>query len=129
SDAVLITVRDARGRVVRRVRFRPSQARRVARVRVTARTVRGTNRTISVRARFRSVPKGAKVLVSVHARRGGKLVKTDTRTVPASRARGTQTYRFPLELAKGRYRLYGSAVVIRDAEVSSASARRTFAAR
>lgn len=129
TDRVAITVRDAAGRVVRRARFRAPQSRRVSGVRVTARTVRGTNRAISVRARFRGVPKGAKVLVSVHARRGGKLIKTDTRTIAASRARGTQTYRFPIELAKGRYRLYGSAVVIRDAAVSSASARRNFTAR
>ena len=131
GSRVRIIVRDARGRVVRRLTFRPKAgSRRVSQLRIAARTDRGKRRVVTVRASFAGAPRGAKAVVGLHVRKGNKLVAT--RTLNVSARRGKRNFTFRLALAAGNYSIRGSAGVIvtgRGFTVSRTSAKRSFRAR
>ena len=125
ESVIAITVRDARGQVVRRIGFRPRVVRRVSGVAVSLKPSKGAARQASVSARFRAVPKGATVKVSVFVRQGKKLVVTKDETIPIGKAKGTKTARFDLQLPKGSSTVYATATVVSGAKIDVGRAKRT----
>jgi hypothetical protein len=128
-----VRVRDARGRVVAQRDLAPQAPRWVSRVRLSAHTRRGDQRVARVRVRLRGAPRGARMVVAVHARRGRRLAAGESLTVPARAATGTRTYRIPLTLPPGRYTLHASAGVVtqtaKEVRTARVSARHAFRAR
>lgn len=125
ESAVAITVKDGRGRAIRKVSFKPKVVRRAVVSSLTLKPSKGAARIANVRVKFKSVPKDATVKVAVFVRQGKKLVVTKEETIPVAKAKGTKTYRFDLQLPKGSSTVYGTATVVAGAKVDVSRAKKT----
>lgn len=124
ESVIAITVKNARNEIVRRIGYRPRVARRVSGVAVALKPSKGSARQVSVRARFRAVPKDAVVKVAVYVRQGKKLVVTKDETIPAGKAKGTKTSRFDVQLPKGSSTIHATATVVSGARIDVGRAKR-----
>lgn len=107
ASPVALTVRDARGRVVRRRTIPGRAPRRVVSVKVAS-----TGGTVAVTARLRGVPRTAEVQVALNVLRGRTRVVSQVSELPAARARGRRVVSFALPpLPKGSYTAVGSVVI------------------
>ena len=124
-----VQVRDARGRLVAQRSLQPRTRERVAGLRLSVARRTGNRRLATVRVRYGNVPRDAHVVVAVHAHRGDRRVAAESLEVPARRATGTRTYRFPLSPLKGRYTLRASVGVVSASGTARATVRRALRAR
>jgi hypothetical protein len=134
SEPVSLTVRSRRGTVIATRTVKPAAGpRRVTGVGVTARTIRGTRRMVTVHATWLRVPRNATAQVTVQVRRNGKLVATKRLPVNVLRATGTRTYRLPFVLPRGTYTVRTTVGVVSGTSLSmltsSAGAGTRFVAR
>lgn len=125
ESAVAITVKDRRGKAIRKLSFKPKATKRVAVSGLTVKPSKGAARKASMRVTFKGVPKRATVKVAVYVRQGKKLVVTKEETILVGKAKGTKTYAFDLQLPKGSSTVYGTATVVAGAKVDVGRAKKT----